>query len=644
MAPNFTLDSLNPAQREAVLHTEGPLLILAGAGAGKTRVIVHRILQIIHNGIAPENILAITFTNKSAGEMRERLNVALQGSTLTEGSSRSNLTPFVSTFHSLGLTIIKENYRHFGFTRFPAVYDRADSLRTMKEVLKRLGVGEAFNAQAALGAVSRLKGEGVSASDYAESTQNHRERLIAGAWLEYDKVLAKDQALDFDDLLGRAATFLRNSGEARSRYQERWPYIHIDEYQDTNAIQAQLAEFLIGEKKNICAVGDIDQTIYGWRGAEIKNLLSFEKQFEGARIILLEENYRSTQNILAAANEIIVKNVYRREKNLFTKNPEGPLLSLFSAYDELDESRFVARKISELMRDEKLQPKASPGGLQPRDFAVLYRANFQSRALEESLLLADIPYQVLGTRFFERKEVKDVLSYIRAALFETPPDISRIANVPARGIGKVTVLAMLSGNPISGATAQKVSSFRQLLSKIKKTAETLPPSEVVKFTIAETGIEKLLKDDKAEGQERLLNLRELVSLASRHSAIEEFLESAALASDQDDLKEEANAVRLMTVHASKGLEFPYVFIVGLEEGLFPYGREDEKDSDREEERRLMYVALTRARKKIYLCHASFRTIFGSKNMTTPSQFLSDIPDNLIELESPERLGKTIYLD
>ncbi len=626
-------DKLNDAQKEAVLHTEGPLLILAGAGAGKTRVIAHRILQLVLQGIAPERILAITFTNKAAGEMRERVTQLL----------KAERSPFVSTFHSLGLSIIKENYRLLGFRRFPVIYDRADSLRSMKEALKSLGADETLTPGAVLAAVSRSKGEGITGEAFAESTENSRERLIAAAWLAYDRTLAKDQALDFDDLLLRANNFLRANEAIKKQYQERWPYLHIDEYQDTNVVQASLAEQLVGPQKNICVVGDIDQTIYGWRGAQIANILSFEKKFPGARAVMLEQNYRSTQNILAAANEVIAKNVYRRDKNLFTKNAEGPLLSLYQAFDETDEALFIVRKIKELMRDEKMQPK---------DFAVLYRANFQSRAIEEAMLGAGLPHQVLGTRFFERKEVKDTLSFVRAALFETPGDIARIANVPPRGIGKVTLLAILSGKQIGGALGEKVALFRRLLARIKEAADTLPPAKLITFVIAEAGIEKMLKEDKVEGRERFENLRELVSLAARFdraglSPIEgltEFLESATLASDQDELKDDKNAVRLMTVHAAKGLEFPHVFIVGLEEGLFPYERDDESAHDREEERRLMYVALTRAQKKVYMSYAAYRTIFGSKNATLPSQFLTDIPAALIEWEAPERIGKTIYLD
>ena len=642
------LKGLNEAQKEAVLCTKGPLLVLAGAGAGKTRVITHRILQIVREGAAPEQILAITFTNKAAGEMRERtLNLLekFQGETLNQGSPRFRLNsgPFVSTFHSLGLTIIKENFRSFGFKRTPAVYDRADSLRIVKEALKAMGTDE-IEPRAVLAALSRHKGDDISLDEFAANAEYSRDRLIAAVWQKYQKALSEDQALDFDDLLVRAVALLRREPSVRETLRARWPYLHIDEYQDTNKIQAEMAEMLVGEEKHICAVGDIDQTIYGWRGAQIANILSFEKKFPGGRTILLEENYRSTKTILAAANDVITKNVFRREKNLFTKNRDGEQLSLYQAFDEVDEAHFVARKIGEMVAE----------GAHPEDFAVLYRANFQSRAIEEALLAAEVPYQVIGTRFFERREVKDALSFVRAALYETPPDVARVINIPARGIGKVTLAKVLAGREetLPASTRAKVAQFRALLMTIKEAAERLPPSALIRLVMVESGMEALYKQDKIEGAERLENVRELVNLAGRYDTLgetnlertEKFLEAAALASDQDEIKEERNAVRLMTVHASKGLEFPYVFITGLEEGLFPYERESDDATDKEEERRLMYVALTRAEKKIFLSFASYRTVFGSKNPTLPSQFLSDISDNLLLYEAPERIGKTIYLD
>ncbi|MDQ5955341.1 MAG: ATP-dependent helicase UvrD/PcrA [Patescibacteria group bacterium] len=655
------LDKLNPAQREAVETTTGPLLVLAGAGAGKTRVIAHRILEIVRRGTAPEHILAITFTNKAASEMRERvINLLSEARVLGDGdrplthvsaggASRyrfSSHAPFVSTFHSLGLLIIKENAALLGFKRTPTIYDRADSLREMKSALKHFD--ESMEPRAALSLVSKTKGQGMTLSDFAAGARNYREDVVAKAWALYEEALRKDGALDFDDLLLRAMLLLRDNEAVRRHYQARWTYVHVDEYQDTNYVQARLLELLVGPEKHVCAVGDVDQTIYGWRGAEIKNIMSFERTFPGAKIVMLEENYRSTKAILQAANDVIAKNAYRPDKNLFTKNADGENLKLYQAFDELDEANFVARIVREGLAE----------GMQPRDFAVLYRANFQSRAVEEALLRADITYQVLGTRFFERKEVKDALSFVRAAILGTTADLGRIANTPPRGIGKVTLLKILAGQEASltGKVREKVVELRTLLKNIAAAVEKLRPSELMHFVVTETGMERAFKEDKLEGAERLENIKELVSLAARyddypqvtdislHAGLDAFLESAALASDQDELKDDANAVRLMTVHASKGLEFKAVFVTGLEEGLFPYQREGEADADKEEERRLMYVAITRAQKKLYLCYASYRTIFGAKTATLPSSFLSDIPGELIDLEAPERLGKTIYLD
>lgn len=635
---------LNIKQQEAVSTIDGPLLVLAGAGAGKTRVIAHRILGIVRSGVAPEKILAITFTNKAAAEMRERVMNILQKDTAvlpTHAAKNRSRGPFVSTFHSLGLSIIKENASLLGFKRTPAIYDRSDSLREIKAALKQLSV-EDLEPKVALNTISRQKGQGVTASEFGAGASSFSGRTIAAAWSLYEAALHKDGAVDFDDLLVKTMHLLRDNEAVRAQYRNRWSHIHIDEYQDTNHVQARLVELLVGEKHNICAVGDIDQTIYGWRGALIENMIHFERTFPGARTVLLEENYRSTQNILAAANDVIVKNPNRPEKNLFTKNIEGERLSLYQAFDETDEAGFIARKIKELCEE----------GAQPKDFAVLYRANFQSGIIEKTLLAGNIHYQVLGTRFFERKEVKDVLSFLRAALFGIPADLERITRAIPCGIGKVTLLKVLEGkeHELTGAAREKVGKLRALLARIREQAEQNTPSELIRFIIVDSGMEKLFMEDKSEGVERLENARELGSLAARYDtlpkeeALDAFLESVALQSDQDELKEDTNAVRLMTIHASKGLEFPYVFIVGLEEGLFPYSREGDSNKEAEEERRLMYVAITRAQKKVFLTYASYRTIFGSKNATFPSQFLSDISDELVELENPERLGRTIYLD
>jgi DNA helicase-2/ATP-dependent DNA helicase PcrA len=614
------LDGLNTAQREAALATAGPVLVVAGAGSGKTRVIAHRIYELVRQGVAPEAILAITFTNKAAAEMRERIRGLLRLEPREVG-------PFVSTFHSLGLSLIKENRKLLGYKRGPAIYDRSDSLREMKKALKAAG-SEEIEARAALAVASRQKGKGTTAGEFAEHEHgNPFERQIALAWLKYEAQLRADHAMDFDDLLLRAVELLEKYPELRLKYQKRWKYLLIDEYQDTNFIQAKLAELLVGPEKNIFVVGDPDQTIYTWRGAEMNHIMSFVKKYEPALSILLTENYRSSKNILDAANELINKNEARLKKELTTSQGAGAQIGFYQAFNEVDEAGFVARIIKEKIIE----------GRQPKDFAVLYRANFQSRA-------ADIPYQVLGTRFFERKEVKDALSFVRAAVYETPADIGRVANVPPRGIGKITLLKILSNQPLAGAVGEKVAAFKRLLARIKEASEKMPPAELVKFVIVESGMERMHKEDKVEGAERLENLRELVALAARYQSTEEFLEAAALQSEQDELKEQQNAVRLMTVHAAKGLEFPVVFITGLEEGLFPYESQDREERDQEEERRLMYVAVTRAKEKLYLTLASYRTVFGAQNATEPSQFLRDIPGELLEMEMPERLGKTIYLE
>ncbi|KKW35974.1 hypothetical protein A2852_00915 [Candidatus Adlerbacteria bacterium RIFCSPHIGHO2_01_FULL_54_23] len=634
------LTDLNPEQRKAVLATEGPLLVLAGAGAGKTRVITERIKEIIRRGAEPEQVLAVTFTNKAAGEMRDRVREGLTNQDDALGSpslgSHPNSAPFIATFHSLGLTIIKENYRLLGLKRRPVVYDRADSLREIKRALRETGA-EDLGAGSALAVISRSKGEGIAAEEFAAGVDppagGPRDKAIARAWILYEAALRREGALDFDDLLLRAVQIVEEHGEVRGALHKRWRYMLIDEYQDTNKIQARLARLLVGPGENICAVGDVDQCIYSWRGARVRNLLSFDKIFPGGRTVKLEENYRSTKTILAAANEVIVKNAFRPEKNLFTKNGDGDPLSVYQAFDEADEAAFVTRAVREKMEQ----------GREPRDFAVLYRANFQSRVLEERFLAAEIPYQVVGTRFFERREVKDALSFIRAALYDTAGDVARIANVPPRGIGKVTLLKLLSGRP----PGERAADFKKLLVGVRVAAREMPPQELIKFVIRESGMERFYKEDDpygGGGQERLENLRELASLASRHKTTEEFLEAAALAGDQDEIKEEKNAVKLTTVHAAKGLEFPVVFITGLEEGLFPHDRLDGEAEDKEEERRLMYVALTRAKEKVYLTYASYRTLFGQKNASCPSQFLEDIPENLVLSESPERIGKTIYLE
>ncbi|MES3031443.1 MAG: UvrD-helicase domain-containing protein [Patescibacteria group bacterium] len=643
-------EMLNSKQREAVDTLEGPVLILAGAGAGKTKTITHRILNLIKGGVRPSQILAITFTNKAAKEMRERVYHLIESDPTLNIPISFSERPFVSTFHALGVHIIKENAPLIGLTRHFTIFDRGDSKRAVKEALEELSIDpKEFEPGTLLNAISREKGDAVTMQAYKERAKDFYSQLIARVWERYEATLFKERALDFDDLLLKTMVLLRKYPEVRKKYNFIWKYVHIDEYQDTNRVQYEIATMLSEETKNLCVVGDIDQNIYSWRGADIQNILNFEKEYPHAKIILLEENYRSTQTILTAANNVIKKNVVRREKNLFTKNGEGEKIELLISYTEQEEARMISEKIRELIE----------GGTSPREIAVLYRANFQSRVIEESFLRKNIPYQLLGVKFFERKEVKDVLSFIKASLNrESASDLIRIINVPPRGIGKATLLKVLAGQEatLGPALKQKVSQFMMLLDRIKEQAGKVQPSLLIKYILTESGIEKTYREGGGEEQEKLENLRELVSVATQYDALpmeealEALLQNAALATDQDELEKNENAVKMMTVHASKGLEFDNVFIAGLEEDLFPHVKIGEKDmspGEAEEERRLFYVALTRARKQIFLSYAMLRTIYGSQKVNTPSHFISDIGDEHITSSGSgdePRGVKAIFID
>ena len=1020
------LNDLNAEQKKAVLQKDGPLLIIAGAGAGKTKTITHRILHLIKEGVAPQSILAITFTNKAAKEMRDRVMKLLsEDKTLNfpapafqhPATNYPLLTtnyPFISTFHALGVHILKENAKLLGIPRHFSIIDKSDSLRFIKEGMDAAGIDrKSFEPSSIQNLISREKGNGITLEQYRTKIgDEYVPGLVEKVWQYYNDALAKEKALDFDDLLLKTALLLKENGVVRSHYQNIWQYIHIDEYQDTNRVQYAIAKLLAEKNKNICVVGDIDQcllpntkiktstglkkiedivsgekiigaagngalcsakvekvktrnysgetieiktetgvkiettpdhilfarlamtenmfyvylmyrrdkgfrigmaksvrqnskggsaigllvrcnqekadkmwvlqicatkreaiyyeeyfsakyglpkivfltcgrklaleqedidklfneidtakragklfeetgllfeyphyfpqgttksnternrininlnmfsdrrkslinpwgmsrisinttdidfknklesvgfrtrkgkrsdwrleiarldygeaeniaakiqklkpnltivknafltkgkkmlfqpasniipgmvvsitkndevwedkvtsvvkksysgpvydlniakihnyiannivvhnSIYSWRGADIKNILGFERDYPEAKIIFLEQNYRSTQTILTAANRIIAKNKLRREKNLFTKNGEGEKIGLLEAYDENDEARFVALKSKELIENR---------GVSPSEIAVLYRANFQGRALEEAMLRETVPYQVLGTRFFERREVKDILAYLKAALNEDSlSDMKRIINVPPRGLGKVTILKIFAGqeDSLPSATKTKVAAFKKILSNIKEAAKQEKPSQTVKFILRASGIEDVFKKDGTDGAERLENVRELVTFATKYDSfqsseegIEHLLEDAALASDQDELMKDKSAVKLMTVHAAKGLEFEYVFITGLEADLFPHRKFDEKrgGGPDEEERRLFYVALTRAKKKLYLSYAGIRTIFGSRQMNAPSEFIFDVDEELVEKEEAfAGGGKIIYLD
>ncbi|MBI4118012.1 MAG: UvrD-helicase domain-containing protein [Parcubacteria group bacterium] len=625
------LEGLNAHQKEAVLHKEGPLLVIAGAGAGKTRVVTHRIAELIRGGVAPAEILAVTFTNKAATEMRSRIGKLLSSS--NEATMRGYGTdfdfPFIGTFHSLGVYLLREKGGAIGIKKSFSIKDREDSKALVREASKNVGVDtKQFDPGKMLGHISRMKGELKTVDEYEEEFGgDYFPDIAVRVWREYETSLANENALDFDDLLVKAVHLLRTSVETLEYFQKRWRFMHIDEYQDTNHAQYILTKLLAEKNKNICAVGDTDQLIYSWRGAKIKNILRFEKDYPDTKIVFLEENYRSTKTILAAANEVIKKNTLRQDKTLFTNKGEGEKIGLFVAPEEMAEAFFVASKTNELIKS----------GVLAESIAVLYRANFQSRALEEALLALGVPYVVLGTRFFERREVKDVLSYINAARnIESLSDIKRVINTPPRGIGKVTIVKLFSGQreSLPQKTRGVLDDFYVLLGAIKNESDKKTPGELIKFVLERSGLKQHLEEEGGEGAERLQNIKELGTLASRYSDLTKFLEDAALASDQDTLERKGRGVRLMTVHAAKGLEFPYVFVTGLEQGLFPSEREgNERDAEKgEEERRLFYVALTRAEKKLFLSYAETRMIFGSRDFNMPSEFLSDIPAQLLETE------------
>ncbi|MFA6514707.1 MAG: UvrD-helicase domain-containing protein [Candidatus Paceibacterota bacterium] len=645
------LDSLNDKQKEAALYTEGPLLIVAGAGAGKTKTITHRIIHLIHQGVDPKSILAVTFTNKASKEMRDRIT-AMLGEPIHGNDPKNNYptyrdsVPFVSTFHSLGVHIIKENSHLIGLNKYFTIMDESGAISIIKSVMKEHDIDpKQHEPRKIKSVISKSKGDFITVETFSANVGSAAQSIIATVWRGYEAQLKKEKALDFDDLLLETVLILKKYPEVKQKYQEQWKYLHVDEYQDTNEVQYEMTKLLVGKEENICVVGDTDQNIYSWRGANIKNMLHFEKDFPNAKIVMLEQNYRSTKNIIEAANSVIEKNIYRVPKILFTENIAGEEINICEAYDEQSEAVFVASKIDELLKENK-----------PEDIAILYRANFQSRVLEEALLDKQIPYQVLGVKFFDRKEIKDVLSYVRVAYNkESLSDIKRIINIPVRGIGKVTIAKLFAGqqNELPSGTQIKINNFYKIIDDIKSYVDTHKPSESIKYVIEKSGMKDELEHGTTDEQERLENMMELVTLAIKYDnfksgeGMEKLLEDASLSSDQDTLiHEKGNGVRLMTVHASKGLEFKYVFITGLEQDLFPHVKDRmKKKEDTEEERRLFYVAITRAREKLFLSYASLRTIYGMKQVNNPSEFIYDIPAHLTTFEQAQTSNgeRIVYL-
>ncbi len=643
------LSSLNEQQREAVTSTEGPLLVLAGAGSGKTRVIAHRIAYLAASrGVEPRHILAVTFTNKAAEEMRKRVHQLLAGMEL--GGA-----PLISTFHSLCVRILRRDIQALeeGYSRAFTIYDQDDSVRLVKNCLKDLGLDDRQltprGVQAAISA-AKNRGEDVEAYTARAEYVDERRASIARVFRLYEERLHRNNALDFDDLLIKTVRLLRKAGEVRDEYNERFRYILVDEYQDTNSLQFALVSLLTERQQNICVVGDPDQSIYRWRGADITNILNFEKHFPSAKIIRLEENYRSTQKILDVASAIIRHNVERKEKNLWTRNPGGEFVRYFQARDAEMEARFVASTIE---KHRAVEPDIRA--------AVLYRTNSQSRVFEEAMRRADLSYNIVGGfSFYERMEVRDVIAYLKLAL--NPHDsiaLQRIINSPPRGIGTLTLdeiesrareLGVSFWEAISDLiqderrlSPRAIAALKQFQAIIKglsgkaagSAAKSSPVSDLVKAAIFDTGYENALKAENTdEAEARLENLQELVNAAVDYDeqgaeGLREFIDHSALVSDQDQYKRDV-PVTLMTAHSAKGLEFPLVFIVGLEDGLFPHSRSLSDSSDIEEERRLCYVAMTRAEKYLYVTHAVKRRVFGEELASEPSQFLNEMPLNLIE--------------
>ena len=632
------LEGLNDAQREAVLATEGPVSVLAGAGSGKTRVLTTRIYHLIKEGVPAERILAVTFTNKAAREMRERLAHRLGDSPL----------PFVATFHGLGRDILQRYGSRIGISRYFTIFDRDDSKSAIKRVLKDMDIDpKEMNPNFVLSRISKEKGEGSTPEAFREkyAQKSFQSRVIAEVWPKYEAILKKEKALDFDDLICLPVRLLREHEDIRKEAEQLYSHVHVDEFQDTNELQGKLAGYLSAVHNNLFVVGDIDQTIYTWRGATIENLLKFEEQYENTKTIVLAHNYRSTKTIVAAGNQIIEKNQNRKDKHAVTDNPDGEPIRLHIARNAESEARWVAREARKAIRD----------GIPAEEIAVLFRTNFQSRALEEAFLSEGLPYKVLGTRFLDRKEVKDVLAWVRLALDpEREVDRIRAVQAPTRGIGKVTLGKLIDGkrDTLKPAEVKKVAAFEAIVMELNELSKIAVPSEFVKLVIERSGLAEALRKGGEEDAERLENAKELATLASRYDSmpgeegIAAFLAESALAGDQDELDAPGTTgITLMTVHAAKGLEFDTVFVTGMEQGLFPHEAREGEKRDEEEERRLFYVAVTRAKRRLNLTLATVRRIYGTDFASEPSMFIRDIDEGLITFSEGDELygERTIYI-
>jgi DNA helicase-2/ATP-dependent DNA helicase PcrA len=631
------LKDLNPVQREAVTKTEGPLLIFAGAGSGKTRVLTYRIAYLIREkGISPERILAVTFTNKAAREMQERVG------RLLGGMARRI---WISTFHSACVRILRRNGDLLGFRRNFVIYDERDQEQAIKACMKELEIDQlAFHPRAILAEIDRSKNYGIFPEEFHPDPFNVLQKRVAVVYQAYQELLRRNNALDFGDLLMFTNRLFREFPEVLGHYRDRLLYVMVDEFQDTNFIQYRFIQDLVKENGNICVVGDDDQSIYRWRGAEITNILNFERDFPGTTVIKLEQNYRSTKRILEAAWQVVRRNRERKEKVLWTENEEGKPITYFTGKDEQEEASFIVREIQDHPERKYC------------DFAAFYRTNAQSRAIEEELIKARVPYAVVaGLRFYERKEVKDVIAYLR--VIANPSDevsLKRIIQSPPRGIGPKTLERLEglarergislyeafggAGGDISEGLRTRAREFFELMESLRDAARSSGPRDLVLLVLARTGyLDWVGQESRQEGISRRENVEELVSVAARFeqdTAIEDntlagFLDRVSLVSDVDDYDDKANRVTLMTLHSAKGLEFPAVFLVGMEDGLFPHHRRGEGAEDLEEERRLCYVGMTRAKENLYLTNAERRRVFGSERFNFPSRFIEEIPEELM---------------
>lgn len=648
----YLLEELNPEQQKAVRHTEGPLLIMAGAGSGKTRVLTHRIAYLLaEKGVAPWNIVAITFTNKAAREMKERI------SQLTGGAAEQMA---ISTFHALCVRILRKDIDRLGVHRQFTILDAQDQLSVIKQILKELNFdSKKFPPRSLLGTISAAKNKLWTAEEYGKRRKKDLYTDVAlEVYQEYEKRLLKNHALDFDDLIFFTVRLFQRVPEVLEYYQRKFQYIHVDEYQDTNTAQYQLVRLLGARFQNVCVVGDSDQSIYKWRGADIRNILSFEKDYPQAAVIYLEQNYRSTKTILNAANEVIRHNSNRKPKKLWTKNDTGAKVCFYEAEDEYDEARYVTGLI------RRMQEK----GESLENIAVLYRTNAQSRAMEEALVQANVPYRIFGaTRFYERKEIKDVLAYLRlVANHDDDISFTRIVNVPRRGIGRTTLerleryaaehgvslfAAACAGRDAGVSTniAKKLIDFTEMIKMLAQLQEELPVTELVEKVLEETEYRAMLAAERTlEARSRMENIDELLTVTKTFEAENQdrsllaFLTELALDSEPQDEDQDSNengAVTLMTLHAAKGLEFPTVVIIGMEEGIFPHYRSLFDEEEMEEERRLAYVGMTRAERRLYLTSARNRTLFGRTEQRPLSRFIEEIPESFVERIEKEREGQ-----